>query len=275
MLAIAIPVGMVIGLSLGALGGGGSILTVPALVYLLGQDPHSATMGSLLIVGVAAAAGTAAHWRGGRVRVGQGGTFGVLGVAGSYLGTRLSAGVDPDVLLTAFAGLMFFAAIAMLRRVGKHAVPGSVRRSAVGFSADGSRSRCKPQSVESAVASEEPAAIDATASGKVSPPTPPLDARRAAEVVGAATVVGSLTGFFGVGGGFVIVPVLVVALDFEMPVAVGTSLLVIALNSIVALAARRRATPTSTGHCWACSCSQRSLVRSGATASPPGSTRLS
>ena len=84
MLAIAVPAGLLIGLSLGALGGGGSILTVPALVYLLHQQPHAATTGSLLIVGITALAGMTAHQRAGRVRIAQGITFGVLGVAGSY-----------------------------------------------------------------------------------------------------------------------------------------------------------------------------------------------
>ena len=68
--------------ALGALGGGGSILTVPALVYLLGQDTHAATTGSLLIVGITALAGMVAHYRAGRVRVVQGLVFGVLGIAG-------------------------------------------------------------------------------------------------------------------------------------------------------------------------------------------------
>ena len=116
MLAIAIPAGLLIGLSLGALGGGGSILTVPALVYLLHQPPHAATTGSLLIVGITALAGMTAHLRAGRVRVGQGVTFGVLGVAGSYAGTRLSASIKPDLLLALFAVLMLVAAAAMLRR---------------------------------------------------------------------------------------------------------------------------------------------------------------
>ena len=116
MLAIAIPAGLLIGLALGALGGGGSILTVPALVYLLHQPPHAATTGSLLIVGITALAGMTAHLRAGRVRVSQGITFGVLGVAGSYAGTRLSASIKPDLLLALFAVLMLVAAAAMLRR---------------------------------------------------------------------------------------------------------------------------------------------------------------
>ena len=116
MLAIAIPAGLLIGLSLGALGGGGSILTVPALADLLHQSPRAATTGSLLIVGIAALAGMAAHYRAGRVRLAQGITFGVPGVAGSYAGTRLSAGIKPDLLPNLFAGLMLAAAAGMLRR---------------------------------------------------------------------------------------------------------------------------------------------------------------
>jgi len=110
LLVIAIPAGLLIGLSLGALGGGGSILTVPVLVYLLRQPPHAATAGSLLIVGITAAAGMIAHRRAGQVRLAPGIAFGVLGVAGSYAGTRLSSTVPPDLLLSLFAGLMLAAA---------------------------------------------------------------------------------------------------------------------------------------------------------------------
>lgn len=118
---LALPVGLLIGLSLGALGAGGSILTVPALVYLLGQTPHQATTMSLLVVGGAALAGVGAHWRAGRVRLGPGLVFGLLGSAGSVLGSKASALADPDVLLLGFAGLMVAAAVAMLTRVPKHA----------------------------------------------------------------------------------------------------------------------------------------------------------
>jgi uncharacterized protein len=87
----AIGAGLLIGLSLGALGGGGSILTVPALVYLLGQSPHQAITTSLLVVGTAALAGAASHFRAGRVRLREGAIFGALGIAGSYAGSRASA----------------------------------------------------------------------------------------------------------------------------------------------------------------------------------------
>src|SRR6266700_4514789 len=103
MLLIAIPAGLLIGLLLGTLGGGGSILTVPVLVYLLGQSPHAATAGSLLIVGITAAGGMIAHRRAGRVRIAPGIVFGVLGVAGSYAGARLTSSVPPGLLLSLFA----------------------------------------------------------------------------------------------------------------------------------------------------------------------------
>ena len=91
MVALAVAAGLLIGLSLGALGGGGSILAVPALVYLLGESPHQATTASLLVVGIAAVAGAVAHARAGRVRLREGVVFGILGIAGSYLGSRASA----------------------------------------------------------------------------------------------------------------------------------------------------------------------------------------
>src|SRR5579875_3478000 len=109
-------------MSLGALGGGGSILTVPALVYLLHQNAHAATTASLIIVGLTALAGAIGHWRAGRVRAGAGAVFGLLGIAGSYAGSRASAAVSQHVLLVAFAVLMVIAAVAMLRR---RSIPGS------------------------------------------------------------------------------------------------------------------------------------------------------
>jgi len=244
--AIAIPAGLLIGLSLGALGGGGSILTVPALVYLLHQQPRATTAGSLLIVGTTALAGMAAHWRAGRVRVVQGITFGVVGVAGSYLGSRLSAGIHPDLLLTLFAVLMLVAATAMLRRRRSAAEPrpaettdvssgplpaGAPGRSATPLS-DGRTRTVTMRRPAPTVPGPGPEAAVGEREGRA------LTARRALKVATAATGVGLLTGFFGVGGGFVIVPALVLALGFEMPAAVGTSLLVISVNSFAALGAR-------------------------------------
>jgi uncharacterized membrane protein YfcA len=200
-LLLAIALGLLIGLSLGALGGGGSILTVPALVYALGEDARSATTASLVIVGLTAAAAALGHARAGHVRWRAGFAFGGAGVTSSVLGTVLNRRVDPDVLLVCFAALMAVAAVAMLAR------------------------------------SREPAEEVRPAGGGLATATTTTTAT-AVRVVAAGLVVGFLTGFLGVGGGFVIVPALVLTLGFEMPVAVGTSLLVISLNSAVALIAR-------------------------------------
>ncbi len=97
--AAAVPCGLLIGVLLGALGGGGSVLAVPALVYLLGQSPHEATAGALIVVTVGAVTGMACHARAGRVRWAAGAAFGALGTAGSYLGSRWSAALDPAVLM--------------------------------------------------------------------------------------------------------------------------------------------------------------------------------
>ena len=244
MLAIAIPAGLLIGLSLGALGGGGSILTVPVLVYLLGQSPHAATAGSLLIVGITAAGGMIAHRRAGRVRLAPGIAFGVLGVAGSYAGARLSSSVPPDLLLSLFAGLMLVAAAAMLRRrrgaAGQH-VPAAQSPPAPRQAAAPGDLGASPLRGGAITATlDKPAAAVLAPGPPVAWPRPRGSAavRRGLKIIAAATGVGLLTGFFGVGGGFVIVPALVLALGFDMPAAVGTSLLVIAINSAAALAVR-------------------------------------
>lgn len=189
---LASPLGFLIGVSLGALGGGGSILAVPALVYAAGLTPKQATAASLVLVGVSSLVAMGAHWRAGRVRVGTGVAFGLAGIGGSLAGSRLNAHIDPDLLLLAFAGLVLVAAWRML------AAPPSNPRGARGG----------------------------------------VDVRQVVAVLAVGTVVGFLTGLFGVGGGFVIVPALVLVLKLPMPDAVGTSLLVIAINSVIALAGR-------------------------------------
>ncbi len=241
---IAVIAGLLIGLSLGALGGGGSILTVPALVYLLHQQPHAATTGSLLIVGITALAGMAAHHRAGRVRVAQGIAFGVLGVAGSYAGTRLSASISPHLLLTLFAMLMLTATAAMLRRrrQGGEPTPAAPADSAGTLPAGNPGGPAIPASAGQArtltLDRPAPAVPGPCAEGPGERGDGARVAGRVLKIAAAATGVGLLTGFFGVGGGFVIVPALVLALGFDMPTAVGTSLLVISINSAAALAAR-------------------------------------
>lgn len=206
---LASPLGFLIGVSLGALGGGGSILAVPALVYAAGQTPKHATTTSLILVAITAVMGIVPHWRAGRVRFGAGAVFGLAGIGGSLLGSHANKSADPDVLLLAFSGLMLIAAYGMFRRI-------------------------EPPSPPAAVRSPGNTVIDVRA--KVA-----IDTTTVLKVVGAGTVVGLLTGFFGVGGGFVIVPALVLAMGFSMPEAVGTSLLVITINSAVAVTTRLQA----------------------------------
>lgn len=230
LLLLALPAGFLIGLSLGALGGGGSILTVPALVYLLGLSAHQATTGSLIIVGVTALAGMVAHLRAGRVQVRSGIIFGVLGAGGAYVGSVLSASVNPHVLLAAFSVLIVIAAFSMLRRQRR---PARVRDEAPEPSpaGGGTSFRSDPVAVKSGVAVRELPASAVTT-------TKPAPAISPIRILTAATIVGLVTGFFGVGGGFVVVPALVLALGFDMPTAVGTSLLVIAINSASSLVSR-------------------------------------
>jgi uncharacterized membrane protein YfcA len=206
------PLGFLIGLSLGALGGGGSILAVPALVYGAGQSARQATTTSLVLVGTVSLIGIIPHWRAGRVRFLPGLIFGLAGVGGSLLGSKWNKAVDPDVLLLAFSGLMLVAAAAMWRRASRTA----------DAEAGGPPLPAGPGP-----------APDTLVLTKVA-----VEPMVVLKVAVAGTVVGLLTGFFGVGGGFVIVPALVLALGFTMPEAVGTSLLVIAINSAVALSTR-------------------------------------
>ena len=112
---LAIPLGVIIGLSLGALGGGGSILTVPALVYALGQDPRSATTSSLLIVGITSLLALLPHARAGRVRFAQGLLFGALGLLFSVpllrrLHTRFHTWKAPAIALVVFVAMFSLSA---------------------------------------------------------------------------------------------------------------------------------------------------------------------
>jgi hypothetical protein len=112
-----VPMGLVVGLALGALGGGGAILAIPALVYLLGQSPPAASMGALVVVAVSAFIGMIPHARAGRVHVVDGIVFGVIGIAGSVAGSHASALLTGPWLLTLFAGLLLVVAALMWRRV--------------------------------------------------------------------------------------------------------------------------------------------------------------
>jgi uncharacterized membrane protein YfcA len=214
MILGALALGVLIGLSLGALGGGGSILTVPTLVFVLGLTAQQATAGSLVIVGVTAAIASVGHARARNTRWVKGATLALVGVPASILGSKLNRDVDPDLLLLAFAILMVVAAMGMLLRASPTS-PTVPQEAQPGNGTTGTLTRTH------APLTTAPAALST-----------------AVRVIAAGLGIGFLTGFLGVGGGFIIVPVLVVLLRYDMPVAVGTSLLVIALNSAVALVAR-------------------------------------
>ncbi|MFI7236675.1 sulfite exporter TauE/SafE family protein [Streptomyces cyaneofuscatus] len=183
---LALLAGALVGLALGSLGAGGSILTVPALIYLLGFSPAEATTASLIIVILTSLTALLAHARAGTVRWRAGWLFAAAGLLPAAAAGLLSAHIPAAVLTLAFAVLAVLAGMRMLR----HRTP----------------------------------------SEGATPSAP-----RAA---GAGAALGALTGFLGVGGGFLAVPALVVALAVPMSAAVGTSLLVIIANALVALAAR-------------------------------------
>ena len=198
----ASPLGLLVGLSLGALGGGGSILAVPALVYGAGQSPSAATGTSLVVVGIAALMGMGAHWRAGHVDVRGGLMFSATGAIANVGGSWLNGWLDGDFLLLGFSVMVLFAAWQM----------GTQTMTETTLSASGG--------AEAAVAT-------------IAPARP-----RVLVLLVVGSGVGFLTGLFGVGGGFVIVPALMLVLGYSMARATGTSLLVIALSSAVALAGR-------------------------------------
>lgn len=177
------------GMVLGTLGGGGSILTVPILVYVVGYDPKEAIGMSLAVVGVTSAIGAIGHHRLGNVRLGRAAIFAGSGVAGTFAGARVATLLSGPVQLTLFALVMLLAAGFMLR--------GS--RAPTGGAAD------------------------------AAPPRPP---RPFALTALDGLVIGVLTGLVGVGGGFLIVPALVLLSRLPMHHAVGTSLAVIAINAL-------------------------------------------
>ena len=186
VLTVVLAVG--IGVSLGLLGGGGSILAVPLLVYVAGLPAKEAIATSLLVVGTTSAVAVIPHARAGRVRWRTGLIFGAAGMTGAYAGGRLAAYIPGAVLLSGFALMMLATSIAMIR--GRRPKPG------------------KPVPHELPVL----------------------------HVIADGVVVGLVTGLVGAGGGFLVVPALALLGGLPMPVAVGTSLLVIAMKSYAGLA---------------------------------------
>lgn len=183
MLAATIGLSVLIGLSLGLLGGGGSILTVPILVYVAGLEPKAAIATSLLVVSVTSAAGAVSHARAGRVQWRTALVFGAAGMVGAYGGGRVAEFIPGTWLLVAFGIMMAVTAVAMLR---------------------GRR---------------QPARADGD------------PGMRLGRIILDGIVVGAVTGLVGAGGGFLVVPALVLLGGLPMATAVGTSLVVIAMKS--------------------------------------------
>ncbi len=187
MIALAVALSVLVGVSLGLLGGGGSILTVPLLTYVAGVDAKNAIATSLLVVGVTSAVAAVTHARAGRVRWKLAGVFGVAAMAGAYAGGRLARFVPGNILLIGFAMIMIAAAVAMLR--GRREL------------ADESAGRLP-----------------------------------VIKILLQGAAVGLISGLVGAGGGFLLVPALALLGGLPMPVAVGTSLVVISVQSFAGLA---------------------------------------
>jgi uncharacterized membrane protein YfcA len=190
VITLVLAASVLIGISLGILGGGGSILTVPILVYLAGQDSKEAIATSLFVVGVTSLIGLIPHARAHRVRWRTGLIFGAVSMVGAYGGGRLAEFIPGTVLLIAFALMMLATAVAMLRK-------GAGRKA-------GHRAAHAELPVK--------------------------------HVIVEGLVVGAVTGLVGSGGGFLVVPALALLGGLPMSVAVGTSLLVIAMKSFSGLA---------------------------------------
>lgn len=220
---LAAVIGLAVGVVVGALGAGGGILAVPVLVLLLGQDPHAATASSLVIVLLTALASLVHRARMREVAWRPGLVFALCTTIGGVAGSRASVLVDGDVLLAAFSLLLGSVCVAMARQ-------GLAARRAEDAAAE---PVAEPTDEPVADPEEFDLAADATDPSRTRGRAPSTTV-----LVLAATVTGLLTGFFGVGGGFVVVPILVLALGMGPRRAAGTSLLVMIVASLVGLVSR-------------------------------------
>lgn len=187
---LAVPLGLVIGLIVGSVGGGGAILALPVLVYVLGEGVNQASTASLVVVALAAGLGGGALARHGHVCWRIALSFAAAAGIGAVAGTVAGSVVDAKTLVLAFVPVMLGAAAATWRRAG---------------------------------------ALNGDADGDC-PET------RLGTITLAGAGVGLLTGFFGVGGGFLIVPALTVGLGMSMRYAIASSLVIITLTAVAALA---------------------------------------
>jgi uncharacterized protein len=194
-IAAGLALGALIGVLLGLLGGGGSLLAVPALVYAVGIDVQQAIPISLIVVAAGSAVGVLPKIRAGQVRWRMAGIFAAAGIPATVAGSALGRQLPQAVLLLGFAVVMVVAGVRLLTDQEALGTACRIEAGRVDWR------RCLPRSVA------------------------------------AGLLVGLLTGLFGVGGGFLIVPALVVLLGVEMSTAIGTSLLVIVANSAAGIAA--------------------------------------
>ncbi|MFJ6672785.1 sulfite exporter TauE/SafE family protein [Actinosynnema sp. NPDC091369] len=204
-LILALIAGAVVGLALGALGGGASVLAVPALIYLLGFTPDHATTASLLVVSATSLTALIAHARSGAVRWRLGTAFALAGTLPAAAAGVLTPHVPAPALTGAFALIAALAAFSMLRH---RPHPTHTRPTDTHPTRTHTRTRTRPTRT------------------------------RVLHTTGLGASLGAMTGFLGVGGGFLTVPALVGILSVPMTAAVGTSLLVITANATVALTTR-------------------------------------
>ena len=225
MILTALAVGALIGLVVGALGAGGGILSVPALIYLLGVAPHEATSASLVIVLFTALAALGGRIGKNTICYQIALVFAALATVGTWLGSLANQAVSADLLMYAFALLLICVGLVMLRRAYPGLFRGAARAGSSGvFSDDGAAAADDAGGTSSTPALR---AVSATGAGT-----------SLGRVALVATITGALTGFFGVGGGFAIVPALTLVLHLPIKRAASTSLLIMAITAVVALVAR-------------------------------------
>lgn len=205
---VSVLFGLLVGVSLGLTGGGGAIFAVPMLVYGLDIPAREAVGISLAAVGATSFVGFLHRWKLGEVELRTGWLFAIAGMIGAPLGTWLSRFVSDAVLLLAFAGVMVVVAVRMWRQASRSADP---------------RDR----------GDEKEIICHRDAAGVLN-----LTRRCTVLMLVVGLLTGVLSGLFGVGGGFVIVPALVLFSGLSMHRAVGTSLMVIALVSVSGIASQ-------------------------------------
>lgn len=243
---LAAAVGLLLGSALGLFGGGGGILAVPMLVGLLGMDVDQAATASLVIVLFGALGGLVSHHRAGRVLWRAGLLFGATSIVGAAVGALLAARVADWIKLSAFVVLMVVAGIAMLRNARRQPSTRPVTQPSL-VGASGNAGLQPPDRDPGAALIDIPAADlplpsaprDPGASAASDPSAGPATLTYSVPLlILLATATGLVTGFLGVGGGFLVVPALVLSLRMPVANATATGLVVIAIASTSALLVR-------------------------------------